>query len=132
MVSNREVNAVCYNRGMNDNVWKQVQELKDGLKSDPRILRLYELEKKVNDNQEIKSLFSSLKEKENAFAHANHFDKEEMAKANRQLHEAKLALDSLPLAKKYNAAYIEVRDLYMVIDDILFGEYRKKLPHIKE
>lgn len=117
---------------MNDNVWKQVQELRDALKSDPRILRLDELEKKVNDNQEIKSLFSSLKEKENVFVHANRTNKDEMAKANRELYEAKLALDSLPLAKEYNAAYIEVRDLYMTIDDILFGDYRRKLPHIKE
>lgn len=117
---------------MNDNVWKQVQELRDGLKSDPRILRLDELEKKVNDNQEIKRLFSTLKEKEDAFVHANHANKEEMAKANRELHEAKLALDSLPLAKEYNVAYVEVRDLYMAIDDILFGDYRRKLPHIKE
>ena len=35
-------------------------------------------------------------------------------------------LDSYPLAKEYGEAYIAVRDLYMQIDDILFGPYRKK------
>lgn len=114
---------------MNEKIFKQVRELKEAMDSDPRVVRLNELDKKVNEDAEVKRLFAVLKEKEDAFVHCIN---EKKAETNHELHEAKLALDSLPLAKEYNVSYIEVRDLYMMIDDILFGPYRKKTPHIKE
>lgn len=114
---------------MNEKIYKQVRELKEAIDSDQRVVRLNELDKEVNEDAEVKRLFAVLKEKEDAFVHCVSGEK---AEANHELHEVKLALDSLPLAKEYNTSYIEVRDLCMMIDDILFGPYRKKTPHIKE
>ena len=51
---------------------------------------------------------------------------EEAIKVAKALHEAKAEMDSYPLAKEYTEAFIKVRDLYMEIDDIIFGPYRKK------
>ena len=42
------------------------------------------------------------------------------------LYEAKLALDSHPLVQEYNSLYVPIRDLYMQMDDILFGPFRSK------
>lgn len=47
-------------------------------------------------------------------------------KTKKALHEAKTNIDNHPLVKDYTEAYIKVRDLYMIVDDIIFGPYRKK------
>jgi len=118
---------------MNARIISSIESLKKAIDVDPRILHLNEVEKQVSNNEEVKKLSASLKkiEEEYSFLLMHYGDKNEKTiAAHHSLYEAKLALDSHPLVKEYSSAYIAVRDLYMLIDDILFSPYRRKILHI--
>ena len=99
-------------------------ELKDLLTNDPRIIRLNELEKKMNENEEIMALAYQKDLAVSEYSDAlNHFtkDSEEVKKAQHNLHLKKEALDNHPIVKEYLKAYSEARDLYYQLNDILFS-----------
>ena len=100
------------------------------MKEDERLLRLSELETLLEKDEEAIKLSGILKSKEEAYSFSlSSFGEgsEEARKAQKELYEAKKELDSLPLVKEYNEAYTKVRDLYMLIDDILFSPFRHKI-----
>ena len=112
---------------MRQELLEKIAEYRAYLESDPRIKKLEELEEAVNDNSEIKALSNSLQKAEYDFEEKKtHFggSSEEAKAAQKALYGAKLKLDSHPLVKEYNAAYIVVKDLYLYIDDILFSSFR--------
>lgn len=99
-------------------------ELKDLLTNDPRIIRLNELEKKMNEDEEVMALAYQKDLAVSSYSDAlNHFakDSEEVKKAQHDLHLKKEALDNHPLVREYLKAYSEVRDLCLSINDILFS-----------
>ena len=107
-----------------DDIYSLSYELKDLLINDPRIIRLNELEKKMNESEEVMALAYQKDVAVSEYSNAlNHFarDSEEVKKAQRNLHIKKEALDSHPLVKDYLKAYSEVRDLYYQLNDILFS-----------
>ena len=107
-----------------DDIYSLSYELKDLLTSDPRIIRLNELEKKMNENEEVMVLSYQKDVAVSEYSDAlNHFarDSEEVKKAQHNLHIKKEALDNHPLVREYLAAYSEVRDLYYQLNDILFS-----------
>ena len=107
-----------------DDIYSLSYELKDLLINDPRIIRLNELEKKMNESEEVMALAYQKDVAVSEYSDAlNHFarDSEEVKKAQRNLHIKKEALDSHPLVKDYLKAYSEVRDLYYQLNDILFS-----------
>ena len=115
-----------------DDIYSLSYELKDLLDCDPRILLLNNLEKKMNENEEVMALAYQKDLAINDYNDAlNHFanDSEEVKKAQHQLHLKKKALDEHPLVKEYLKAYTEVRDLYYQINDILFANLNL---HMKE
>lgn len=66
---------------------------------------------------------------ENAYSDCLSYHKEtdpEAISLQKGLYLAKKTLDENPLVERYNAAYIVVRDLYLQIDDILYGPFRRK------
>lgn len=115
---------------MEEKIIKELQTLKASIDNDERLLRLSELEKKLAENEEVKVLSKRLKEEEEAYSFAlSSYGKssDEAKKAQVALFNAKKELDSLPLVKEYNDAYIAVRDLYMQIDDIIFSPFRRRV-----
>ena len=107
-----------------DDIYSLSYELKDLLTNDPRIIRLNELEKKMNEDEEVMALAYQKDLAVSSYSDAlNHFakDSEEVKKAQHDLHLKKEALDNHPLVKEYLKAYSEVRDLYLSINDILFS-----------
>lgn len=106
---------------------KSLEELKDAIAKDPRVIALSELEKKLYEDA---SLLELVKKKDDIERQYNlvlsYKDKEdEEAKAiEKALYEVKLEIDTYPLAKEYSDAFVKVRDIYMQIDDIIFGKYR--------
>lgn len=99
-------------------------ELKDLLTNDPRIIRLNELEKKMNASEEVMALAYQKDLAVTDYSDAlNHFakDSEEVKKVQHNLHLKKEALDNHPIVKEYLKAYSEVRDLYYQLNDILFS-----------
>ena len=109
-------------------------ELKDLLTNDPRIVRLNELEKKMNGNKEVMALAYQKDLAVSEYSDAlNHFakDSEEVKKAQHNLHLKKEALDNHPLVREYMKAYSEVRDLYYQLNDILFSNLNLKMKECK-
>ena len=109
-------------------------ELKDLLNCDERIVLLNDLEKKMNENEEVMALAYQKDLAVNEYSDAlNHFasDSEEVKKAQHNLHLKKEALDNHPLVREYLKAYSEVRDLYYQINDILFSELNLKMRECK-
>ena len=107
-----------------DDIYSLSYELKDLLTNDPRIIRLNELEKKMNEDEEVMDLAYQKDLAVSSYSDAlNHFakDSEEVKKAQHDLHLKKEALDNHPLVREYLKAYSEVRDLYLNINDILFS-----------
>ena len=99
-------------------------ELKDLLVNDLRVIRLNELEKKMNENEEVMALAYQKDIAVTEYSDAlNHFakDSDKVKKAQHNLHIKKEALDNHPLVRDYLKAYSEVRDLYFKLNDILFS-----------
>lgn len=118
---------------MND-IYSLSYELKDLLDNDERIILLDNLEKKMNENEEVMALAY---QKDLAISQysdtLNHYakDSEEVKKAHHELFLKKEALDKHPLVREYLAAYSEVRDLYYQINDILFNNLNLRLKEHK-
>ena len=98
------------------------------LKEDARVTRLKSIEERLIMDEEVQSLSRAKDEAEALYSEAVSLGDETLqAKRQKELYEAKLALDSHPLSQEYTEAFVAVRDLYREIDDILFGPYRKKV-----
>ena len=117
-----------------DDIYSLSYELKDLLTNDPRIIRLNELEKKMNENEEVMALSYQKDVAVSEYSDAlNHFarDSEEVKKAQHNLHIKKEVLDNHPLVKDYLKAYSEVRDLYYQLNDILFSNLNLNMKRCK-
>lgn len=114
---------------MDSRVYNLSLELKELINKDERFLRLNELEKELENNEEVMRL-AYLKDRANdEYNDALRLfkeDSEEVRKARLKLKEAKEKLDTHPLTQKYLEAYKSVRDLLLEVNDILFGDIKKK------
>lgn len=105
---------------------KHLMSLREAIESDERLKRLLLLEEKVEKDDSLKPLVKAKDEAQEEYERAIHLGNEEKLKAEKKLYLAKKELDEHPLVKEYNEAFINVKDLYMWIDDILFSPFRKK------
>ena len=125
---------IVYTRGMAKDIYETAYELKDLLSQDERIKCLNELEQKMdNDNEVIVLAYQKDLAVSNYSDALNHFseDSEEVKKAQKELHEKKLALDTHPLVRQYLDAYKEVRDLYIQMNALLFDGLNLKMKEPK-
>ena len=117
---------------MEKDIYSLAFELKELLAQDERIIKLNELEKKMNENEEVMALSYQKDLAVSAYSDAlNHFseDSKEVKEARHNLFLAKEKLDNHPLVKEYLKAYNKVRDLYFNMNDILFSNIS---PHLKK
>jgi cell fate (sporulation/competence/biofilm development) regulator YlbF (YheA/YmcA/DUF963 family) len=111
---------------MEEFIAEALESLRSALDGDPRVKALEEAEKELLGNEEVIALAKKKDAAESDYELALKTNSGVEA-ARKRLYEAKLALDTHPVSKRYNEAYIAVRDLYMEIDDILIGPYRGKI-----
>ena len=114
---------------MENNLVVALDELKSALNNDSRVVAMKAAEQKLYEDPELIKLVLRKNDIEDEYQLMikSHGENSEEAKATqKQLYEIKLALDTNPTAKAYNDAFIVVRDLTMYIDDILFGQFRRK------
>ncbi len=114
---------------MENNLAVALDELKAALNNDSRVIAMKEAEQKLYEDPELIKLVlkKNAVEDDYQLTLKSHGEKSEEAKAiQKELYEIKLALDTNPTAKAYNDAFIVVRDLTMYIDDILYGQFRRK------
>ena len=113
---------------MDEKIYHLASELNKELNNDPRVIKLNELEKELNDSFEVYTLSNK---KDEAFEEYNRLkeiysDDNELTKAALlKAKDAKEKLNNFPLVKEYLAKYSLVRDLYLEIDNILFSDIRK-------
>ena len=115
---------------MEENIYLKAEKLKELLNQDERVIRLNELEKKMNENEEVMALaYQKDVAATNYSDILNHFsdDSKEAKEALKKLHEAKLKLDNHPLVREYLSSYKEVRELYEEINSILFSNFNSNL-----
>lgn len=112
---------------MNEQILNKCQLLKEAIEKDPRILLLNQLEKEIENNEEVMVL--SYK-KDVALANyedtIKYFkdDQDKIQNAQKLLAESKYNLDIHPLVKQYNKAYLEVKLMYEEINKQLFYIFR--------
>lgn len=114
---------------MEEELFRSLNELHDALKEDPRIIKLNELEERLYKDNEVIELTKKKNDLERDYVSCLSYSNYQspLAKEKQKaLYEAKMELDSNPLVKEYNEAFIKVRDIYMQIDDIIFGPFRSK------
>lgn len=114
---------------MEEEIFESLSQLRDALNNDERIKKLNELEEKMYQNEEIIALAkrkNALEDEYGLVLSYTDINSDEAKKIQKALYEAKLQLDSQPLVKEYNESFIKIRDLYMQIDDIIFGPFREK------
>ena len=111
---------------MNEVLLKKLETLKAAIEEDPRVVALSKAEAKMNDDEEVMRLAYqkdvALTNFEDALKHFKE-GSVEVQKAQKELYEAKLKLDSHPLVDEYRKAYNEVRKLYDTINKELFADF---------
>ena len=115
---------------MEKDLYLQAEQLKESLQNDPRVILLNDLEKQMDESEQVMAL--AYKKDMAAVNYSdvlNHFseDSEEAQKALKELHEVKLNLDNHPLVKEYLKAYKSVRELYEQVNEILFANFNSNL-----
>ena len=116
-----------YNNNMDEKIFFLTDKLKKEMDNDPRFLRLEEVEKKMNDDEEVMRLAYQKDMKSNKYNDLLKIydDKHPLVVAARkELVEAKTNLESHPLVKKYLIAYKEVKMLLYKVNEILFGDFK--------
>lgn len=112
---------------MSNELIELLTSLKSELENDPRVIKLDELDEKLNENEEVMKLAYKKDMASVDFDDAlKHFgeNSKEAKEALKKLHEAKYNLDTHPLVNEYQAAYKEVRLLYEHISKELFGDFK--------
>lgn len=120
-----------YNKAaMNETILDKTYSLKETLKNDERIIKLNELEKKMNESEEVMALAYAKDVACDNYSEMSRLfkdDSEEVKEARKRLSLAKEKLDSHPLVKEYVAQYQVVRELYSETNKILFSSFSPSL-----
>lgn len=114
---------------MNIELINSLTKLKEAINNDPRLLKLNELDKRLNNDEEVMRLAYKKDMASVSYEDAlKHFskDSDEVRDAQKRLHEAKLELDNNELVKEYNLAYKEVRLMYEMINEELFSKFKTR------
>ena len=112
---------------MNEKIYNLAKELNEVMNNDPRFIRLNELEKKLENDDEVIALAYQKDLASTSYSDILKIYPEDSkeAKASREkLIEAKTKLESHPLVKEYNKVYVEIRMLLLEVNNILFKDFR--------
>ena len=112
---------------MNEKIYNLAKELKELIDNDSRIKKLNELEKKINDDHEVMVLAYQKDVAASEYSDILKIyseDSKEAKEKRMKLVEAKTKLESHPLVKEYNKAYVDVKFMLLEINRILFKDYR--------
>lgn len=114
---------------MDNALLESLEKLKVAINNHPSILKLNEINEKLNNDEEVMKLAYKKDLALTAYEDATKYfkdDSDEVRTAQKNLYEAKLNLDNHPLVKQYNASYKEVRELYNKINEQLFLKFKER------
>ena len=104
-------------------------ELKSLIEKDERYIRLKEKEKMMEESDEVMALSYQKDLKETALSDLLKYyskDSTEVRKAQVELFRISTKLDEHPLVKEYLKAYQELESLLKEVNNILFGDFKRK------
>ncbi len=113
---------------MDEKIYNLASSLSESLNNEPDVILLNKLEKELNDSYEVYSLSNKKDECLETYTRlkdAYGDDHPEVIEALKALKTAKENLNNHPIVKKYLEVYSRVRNLYMEIDNILFGDFKR-------
>ena len=113
---------------MDDKIYSLAKSLNEELNNDPRVKKLNELEKALNDSYDVYTLSRIKDDALEEYSRLKDIypeDSEELKASLLKLKDAKEKLSNFPLVKEYLSQYALVRDLYLEVDNILFSDFRK-------
>ena len=111
---------------MNQSLLEKVTKLKQEIDNSPEVKELNRLNSLLENNEEVMRLCykkdCAATDYEDALKHFGE-NSEEAIKAQKVLHQAKLALDSNELVKQYNEQFKIVRKIYDKINEEIFNPF---------
>lgn len=111
---------------MNQILFDKVQELKVAIENSEEVKELNRLNALLENDEEVMKLCyrkdCAVTEYEDALKHFGE-NSNEALNAQKRLHEAKLALDSNEIVKKYNEQFRIVRNIYDKINKEIFNPF---------
>lgn len=94
----------------------------DALKRDARVQALNQSETLLNQNSQVCALARQVNDLNDVYNHVSDDVKQSRA-IQKELHQAKLKLDSEPLVRIYFQAFQPVRQMYQMLQDELFTPF---------
>ena len=111
---------------MNQKLYEKVILLKSEIENSPEVRELNRLNSLLENDEEVMRLCyrkdCAVTDYEDSLKHFGE-NSEETIKAQKALHQAKLALDNNELVKKYNEQYKIVRKIYDKINEEIFNPF---------
>ena len=111
---------------MNQSLLEKVTALKQEINNSPEVQELNRLNSLLENDEEVMKLCyrkdCAVTNYEDALKHFGE-NSDEAIKAQKELHQAKLALDSNELVKKYNEQFKIVRKIYDKINEEIFNPF---------
>ena len=120
------MNIIWYHKSMNQILYEKAQKLKEEIDSSPEVIELERLNKLLNQNDEVMKLCYQKDVCATKYEDAIRYfgqNSEEARKAQKDLYQAKLALDNNELVKAYNKQYKKVRKIYDKINEQIFNPF---------
>lgn len=114
---------------MDGHIYTLAKQINDELNKNEDVILLNELDKKLNNSYEVYKLSNQKDEALEKYLSNKELygeDNEITFKSLEELKEAKESLQNHPLVKEYMEVYSRVRDLYIKIDNILLGDFKKE------
>ena len=114
---------------MDDKIYLLAKSLNEALNSDSNVLKLKSLEKELNDSYEVYTLSNKKDEALNNYLDLKSALGEDNSKTKDALLKLKAAKEELnnhPFVKEYLSVYSKVRDIYLEVDRIILGDFKKE------
>lgn len=111
---------------MNQKLYDKVSLLKNEIENSPEVKELNRLNSLLDNDEEVMKLCyrkdCAVTDYEDALKHFGE-NSDEAIKAQKALHQTKLALDNNELVKQYNEQYKIVRKIYDKINEEIFNPF---------
>ena len=111
---------------MNQNLLEKTLLLKSEIENHEDVKKLKEIDEQINNDEEVMKLCYkkdvAVTNYEDAIRYFGE-NSDEALKAQKALHQAKLALDENELVKQYNLQFKKVRKIYDKINEEIFNKF---------
>ena len=106
-----------------------LEKLKEGLSKDQRFARANVLDDQIENDAEIAEISKKMQALGEEYARERDLKgphSEEAKEKAKSITELQEKMNAIPFVAEYNGLFREVSSIYLIINDILFGDFNKK------